>query len=88
MDAEEHTERIIQLINILVASEKVSPDDKHFVLDEFAGKLIGQHGIAVTQARCRLADYKYDRHTKARHKLYAQIDVEKIKRRIENPYYV
>jgi hypothetical protein len=56
VDAEEHTERIIQLIEFIVESPRVSKDLKHYVLDELAGLIIGGCSVYITQWRCRLED--------------------------------
>ena len=59
-NTEERTERIIQLIDFLVASPKVESELKRFILDEFTGQIITR-SVFLTKCRCVLADCrKYD----------------------------
>jgi hypothetical protein len=52
------TERIISLIDYFVASKKVSPELKRYILDEFKGEIVGHHSLDITQCRCSLSDSK------------------------------
>ena len=45
------TERIMELIDLLVASEKVPTDIKLLLLEELKGEIIVETGMKVTQGR-------------------------------------
>ena len=52
------TERILGLIDLLVASEKVPTDLKLFLLDELMGEIVVEVGMKVTHGREDIQMYR------------------------------
>ena len=55
------TERIIGLIDLLVASKNASPGTQPIILDRFVGEIICEYSVSITRRRCDLADMRQKR---------------------------